>query len=130
MSCVIDALMKKEMLISSGSVTSDRIAEAEKALGLTFASDYKEYLSRLGSASFIGHELTGISTSVRVNVAASTLRSRKLFPDISLDWYVIEETNIDGIILWQDSTGCVHQTQPNKEPQIVASNLAEYINKL
>lgn len=127
---IIDTLKKKEMIICSGSVTSDRIAEAEKALGLAFADDYKEYVSRMGSASFIGHELTGISVAQRVDVSAATLRNRELFPEVPSDWYVVEEANIDDIVLWQDSTGCIHQTQPNREPQIIASSFAEYVSNI
>jgi len=85
-------------------------------------------LQVFGLAFVNGHELTGIGMIPRCDVAAVTLEKRKLphvkaIPD---DWYVLEDTNIDGIVIWQDSKGLVYMESPGVIRQIYAS-MAEYI---
>ena len=41
--------------------------------------------------------------------------------------YVIENTCVDGIIIWQDTIGSIYQTQPNLKPKKIADSLAEYV---
>ena len=42
--------------------------------------------------------------------------------------YVIENTCVDGIIIWQDTKGDIYQTQPNMEPKKIADSMAEYVS--
>ena len=48
---------------------------------------------------------------------------------IAVSWYVVEEANIDGIVIWQDSDGTVYQTMPNSECKAIANSLMEYISE-
>lgn len=41
--------------------------------------------------------------------------------------YVIENTCVDGVIIWQDTEGIVYKTQPDTEPKKIADSMAEYI---
>ena len=101
---------------------------AEQALGLQFAADYRQYIAEFGAASFDGHELTGICTSTRLNVVKVTQNERKNNVFALLDWYVIEQTGIDSITIWQNSKGEVFLTIPYGRPQKICNSLAEYIN--
>lgn len=55
-----------------------------------------------------GHELTGIGKADRTNVVKVTSQMKAITPDIPEDWYVIENENMDGAAMWQDSKGNVY----------------------
>lgn len=106
--------------------TDEEIESAEKQLGVRFALDFRCYLKGIGLVSFDGHELTGICKSTRLNVVDVTLAQRERFSEAG-SWYVIEEANIDGIIIWQSSSGDIYQTAPGRKAQKIYSSLAEYV---
>lgn len=108
-------------------VSEEQITCAEDILALRFADDYREYLRAFGVASGNGHEFTGICNSKRLNVVDVTLAERDNAVDIPQDWYVLEEADIDGIIIWQCSTGEVFQMQPNGEAVGIAASICEYL---
>jgi hypothetical protein len=121
-------LLKKDDLLKSKGVNEGLIKEAEKKLQLKFASDYREYLLTYGIAAYDGHELTGLKSNNYTNVVGSTLKlSSKL--KLPKDWYLIEDTNMDGILIWQDSSGKIYSTRPGNSPKYIAHSLAEYIRK-
>lgn len=109
-------------------VSEEQIASAEIALARRFADDYREYLAHMGIATANGHEFTGICNSKRLNVVDVTLSERSIHPDIPQDWYVLEEANIDGIVIWQSSTGEIFQTQPGRETIKLADSICDYLD--
>lgn len=113
--------------IGANGCTEETISACEAALGVRFASDYREYLSEIGLAYFDGRELTGISKTPRLSVVEVTKEERALNEVIPTDFYVIEETGYDGTVIWQTSNGVVYKSSPNKKPQKICSSLAEYI---
>lgn len=123
----ITCIMKKQrdFYAMKGAEPSE-IRETEESLGVSFAEDYREYVGAFGAASFAGHELTGVCKSPRLNVAAVTAEERKT-NDVPAGWYVLEQANIDGIVLWQDKEGSVYQTMPSSAPKKICGSLAEYI---
>ena len=108
--------------------SEEQIAQAERALSLRFADDYRQYVRAFGAVSAAGHELTGVCASKRLNVVDVTLSARAAQPAIPRDWYVLEEANIDGIVIWQSGAGEVFQTQPDAEPVKLAASIREYLN--
>lgn len=125
---IIDVLRTSDDFTAGKGASGEQIDAASKSLGLVFAGDYLRYLQVFGLAFVNGHELTGIGMIPRCDVVAVTLEKRKLphvkaIPD---DWYVLEDTNIDGIVIWQDSKGFVYMESPGVIRQIYAS-MAEYI---
>lgn len=124
---IIDMLKGKDNFCSMKGVTEEEIKAAEHALGLTFAKDYRAYLQTFGLASFQGHELTGIIKSPRLSVLAQTVAERSNNPYVPDDLYVIEITNIDGIVIWQKSTGEIFKTVFNSAPMLIYKSLADYI---
>ena len=83
--------------IGSNGRTEEEIANAEKELDTSFANDYREYLENIGLACFESRELTGLTKTARLDVVSVTKEQRMLNQRIPRDWYVIEETHLDGI---------------------------------
>lgn len=123
-----EILEKKRSFLAKKPVTADEITRCEKELGLKFASDYREYLRRYGEVIYYGHELTGIIPSKRLNVVYVTQEMWEFNPKVPRNYYVIEETNIDGIVIWQNETGKVFQSSPNAGLTKIADSLLEYIS--
>lgn len=114
-----------DLYVMTGASAAD-IEKAEQELGLHFAKDYRKYVAQFGAASFSNHELTGVCQSARLSVVAVTIneRSRVSVPE---DWYVIEQTNIDNIVIWQAPAGDVYKTTPGYQSERICNSLAEYI---
>lgn len=114
-------------LFSKDGVSKEEINKAQTELCVTFSADYLEVLANFGILLVNGHEIIGLSGSPRMNVVAVTQEERLLNPDVNPDWYVIEQTNIDHIIIWQNQKGEIFQTQPELDNLKIAENLLEYI---
>ena len=69
----------------------------------------------------------GISEAEYCNVVYLTKQERDLNPNISNNMYVIENTCIDGVIIWQDTQGFIYLTQYDSEPKKIAESLVDYI---
>ena len=52
---------------------------------------------------------------------------RKNNPNIAPDLYVIEQLDIDGVVVWQASTGEIFQSMPNNALIKICNNLEEYL---
>ena len=104
------------------------IRAAEQKLNLSFAEDYRDYVSAYGAASFCGHELTGVCNSKRLNVTDVTAEERQYQPNLPADWYVIEEAGIDGIVIWQSESGEVYQSWPDEHWIKVGNSITEYLS--
>lgn len=124
---ILDMLKEKDCFCSLKGVTEDEIRVAEQTLGLSFAKEYRTYLQAFGLASFQGHELTGIIKSPRLSVVAQTIAERNNNPHIPDDMYVIEIANIDGIVIWQGSTGEIFETIYDGVPTLICKSFSEYI---
>ena len=104
-----------------------QIIEVERKLKLNFANEYKIYLKTFGAIIANGIELTGIAKSKYRNVILVTQEERILNPKVPNTMYVIENTCVDGVVIWQDSEGYIYKTQPDLEPKKIADSLAEYV---
>ncbi len=123
----VDMIRSLPDYIGSNGRTEEDIKEAEKVLGVSFASDYREYLREIGLACFDGHELTGLTKTAHVDVVSVTKMQRENIGDIVIGWYVVEEAGIDGIVFWQNEKGEIYQTIPNGKTQKAYNSLVEYI---
>lgn len=115
-------LEEKEDLIAGKGVTVEKIKEAEKELNILFAEEYKEYLLTYGLVMCEGHELTGLGKTDRTNVVYVTKQMKEIKEGIPDDWYVIENENMDGAIIWQDPEGNIYFN--NKK---IYSSLSEFV---
>ena len=123
---IIKLMQEQPAFHARSAASNEEITAVENVLGLRFAQDYREYVATFGAASFTGHELTGICKSDRLNVVTVTMEERNNMV-VPADWYVLEQANIDGIVVWQNSAGAVYQTVPNMNPKKLCESLAEYI---
>ena len=126
---IIDKLKKKDGFCSLKGAAEEEIREAEQTLDLTFAREYVDYLQAFGLASFRGHELTGIIKSPRLNVVKQTVLGKEANPQVSDDFYVIETANIDGIVIWQKSSGEIFKTVFDSSPVLICESLGDYIER-
>lgn len=113
----------------TGGVSAEDISDAETLLNLTFAEDYKLYLSKFGQVEADGIELSGLSNKRLTSVVVLTQNERKML-SIPPKHYVIENVGIDGLIYSQDSTGAVYQLLPNRPIVKVADSLLQYIESI
>lgn len=127
MTVFIQEIRGRNGFLHGAPATPDQIRNAEEQLQLNFSEEYSEYLLELGIATFEGHELTGITKFPRLNVVDVTKKEKARNPNVTDPYYVIEETNIDGIIIWQVSSGEVYQTEFDGKPRMICKSLHEYI---
>lgn len=129
MNNVVQTIHSLSDLLSLKPASDSQITEAESQLNTKFAKEYKEYLAAYGAIMADGIELTGIAKSEYRNVVAQTRNEWKLNAKIPHTMYVIENTHIDGIIIWQDSDGIIYKSAPDTNPTKIAESLTEYISK-
>lgn len=127
MSTIIEELNKKSYFYCEKGASLESIMKAEESLGLKFAKDYKEYIQQFGSVSCGGHELTGISEDPSLNVVKVTLKNLKKNQNVKTPLYVVEETNIDGIVIWQAESGEVFKAEYKEVPEKIHESLIEYV---
>lgn len=126
---LVEKLKNCEDALFGKGVTNEIIEKAEKSLNTIFSKEYKEYLEKYGVAAVDGHELTGLCKIERVNVVNVTEEQRKYNSGIDRSWYVIEETHIDGIVIWQDPDGRVYQTSLNGKAEMIADSIEHFLDK-
>lgn len=128
MSQLVDKIINNPDAIYGIGVKESDIDSAEEILGTKFAQEYREYLKGIGITAVDGHELTGLCKSERVNVVPVTLHQRELNPEINPKWYVVEEANIDGIVVWQSSDGSIYETILGSKAEKISESLEQYLN--
>lgn len=126
---IVDLLKSMPGYIGSYGRSEEEIDQAEKTLEVPFAKDYLKYLEEIGLACFDGHELTGLTKTARLDVVSVTKEQREHFGEITSSWYVVEEANIYGIVIWQGSDATVYETSPTSDAKKIANSLSEYILK-
>ena len=129
MSKLVEAFEAKHNLLFGNGASDEIIEDAENQLGVTFSDEYKEYLQKYGIAAYSGHELTGISKTARLNVVDVTRVERERNKDIPDNLYVIEQTNVEDIVVWQSSEGTIYYSSPNKPITLLFESLEDYISK-
>ena len=126
---LISRIEQLQGLRFTGGVSSEDISDAETLLNLTFAEDYKLYLSKFGQIEAEGIELSGLSNKRLTSVVVLTQDERKML-SIPPKHYVIENVGIDGLIYSQDATGTVYQLLPNRPIVKAADSLLQYIESI
>ena len=127
MSNIVQVIKSLPQLLPLKAATKNEITDAELQLKVSFSDEYKEYLSEFGAIMADGIELSGIAKSKHRNVVSLTKQEKELNPDVPRSMYVVENAGVDGIIIWQDSSGKIFSSSPNKAPKQIATSLVEYI---
>lgn len=64
-------------------------------------------------------------------MSEALLKKQREMISVPDDFYVLEEANIDGIVIWQDSNGIVYKTYPGCEkPKQIFQSFAEYLESV
>ena len=128
MSMIEKIINDKDDLIKGNGASAEQIDSAEKQLGIKFATEYKEYLLQFGVVSFDGREFTGITPVERLDVVVITKEERARDTRGGREnYYVIEQTGMDDIVIWQDESGKVYQTYGVNEPKQIFDSLSDYL---
>lgn len=129
MSTIIETINSLPKMSGYKPASKTAISEAEIQLCLNFADEYKIYLAEFGEVSARGIELTGIIEADYINVVSATKEMWRLNPQVPHNLYLLIDAGMDGIAIWQDSSGAVFQTTPNREPVKIAESLEQYLKK-
>ncbi|MBQ6340436.1 MAG: SMI1/KNR4 family protein [Kiritimatiellae bacterium] len=129
MKTIIDEIAEHCKVYKGTGVSDEVIASAEQRLGLTFPSQYKDYLKECGILSFASHEITGLGISGYLNVVEATEAERKLGGTFPEDCVLIENIGVDGILVIMDAEGCVFSYQ-NGRKNAVAKSFFDYVKGL
>lgn len=121
------AMQGLPMFFAKGSVDAGKIKKAEEDLQVSFSQEYIDYVSEYGFITCRGHELTGICQAKRLNVVDVTQEERENNLEISNNLYVIEQTHIGNIVIWQDESGTIFRTDYQSQPKKIAESLREYL---
>ena len=127
MKTIIEVVKELPKMACVGRTNEEAIAAAEEQLHIRFAEEYRTYLAEFGAVSARRLELTGIISVEYCNVISATNTAWELNPQVPHTMYVIENTYIDGVYVWQDTAGVIYQTTPQTEPKQIAPSLVEYI---
>ena len=128
MSELVEYLQRKGELIIGKPAEEVEIAKIEEMLGVGFAEDYRSMLKTFGFVCVEGHEITGITNAKRLNVYDVTVKERANADCNLSGFYVIEQTHIDGIVIWQSVSGEVYRTVANSEPVKIADGMERYLS--
>jgi hypothetical protein len=125
MNDIIAAIGGLSGLVSLRGASKEAVAQAEQALRLSFAADYRAYLEKHGLISARHIEITGLTESKRLNVVDATLAMRQA-DRLPPEMYVVEDTGIEGILILQNGNGEVFEFQ-NQRITKIFNSLAEYL---
>ena len=123
---IISTIEKLENLRYLEPATNEQIDIAQKQLGLHFSEEFRQYIQRYGAISAKGVELTGITASPRLSVVEVTKSEREL-NKIPNDLYVIENIAIEGILLFQSSSGEIYELSQNAKIQKKYNSICDYL---
>ena len=120
-------LMREHGYEHSGDY-SNKVVKAEQDLGLSFAEDFREFLLSFGQTNIENHEITGVVLDNFLNVVVATMDERQYTHSDTQNMYVIENLGFDGLVIWQNTSGEIFQTIPDKlvKPEKIYNTLVEY----
>lgn len=127
MSRIINVINSFENILSLKPASIVDVEGIEIELALYLAEEYKEYLLEFGAVIADDLELTGFAKSKNRDVVQVTKREWEANDEIKHNMYVIENLGIEGIVIWQDSSGIVYESKPNQFAKKIADNLSEYL---
>jgi len=124
---IVEIIKSLPDYIGSNGRSNADISCAEQQLKTQFSLEYTQYLQQIGLAAFDGRELTGLCKDKRLNVVDVTLEERSRNQSVPATWYVVEQANIDGIVVWQAQNGDIYQTSPNTPYKKIYNSLSDYL---
>ncbi|MEG1835561.1 MAG: SMI1/KNR4 family protein [Oscillospiraceae bacterium] len=105
MSDLINIINNLPNMVHLTPASNKDVTVSEEKLNMSFADDYKKYITTFGCISAKGIELTGICEHKRLNVVDVTKSEMTLNPNFPRHMYVIENSGIEGILILQNADG-------------------------
>ena len=100
MTSISKKLRNIEEYFALDAVQHEQILKAEEILLVNFDKDYTELITNFCSISQRHHEIVGICSSKQLSVVDVTIEQRVINTLVTINYYVIEQANIDGINIW------------------------------
>ena len=114
-------------IISNNGASEEQIIRAEKRLELKFPEEYKDYVKKFGTISFLGNEWTGLNVDGYLNVVNMTEEERALNEFFPKKYFVIENIGVDRMLIISDEKGKIYTIQYDKI-KFLCNSLSEYLD--
>lgn len=124
----IEMLKDNNLFRAAEPASAVSIEKAELKLGITFADEYKRFLSGVGACICFGHEIKGLTDDVNLNVVSATEEARRIMEMVPHSWYVIEDLHMDNFLILQDKNGFIYQMAPDEMPVRITYSLENYLS--
>ncbi|MBR3968104.1 MAG: SMI1/KNR4 family protein [Clostridia bacterium] len=127
---IIEVVESLEDLEQVGPATLEEIEKAQEILGVKFADDFIQLLSKYKVLYAKNIEWMGLHEAEYVNLVKNTLHEKEVDKTAPADMYFIEDLGIDGLQTWQHESGAVYgRTRFYDDLEKLADSLVEYIEK-
>lgn len=126
MSDILEKIKEIPKLYHAIGCSEEQLAEAERALGVVFPSEFRECVREYGAISFYGTEWTGLGVEGYLNVVEATRQERELNPAFPADCFVLENLGMEGVIVAADKDGQVWEIQGERK-RLLCQSLGEYL---
>lgn len=124
---IIEKIKTVPKLFYATGCTEDQIAEAQNELGLTFPTEFVEYVKTFGVISFFRTEWTGLNVDGHLNVLTATKQEQALNASFPKGYFVLENHAIEGILTVMNESGQVYLLQQDKI-EFLCCSLADYLD--
>ena len=126
---IIEKIKKIEDLDTNlkGGASEEQIIRAEKRLELKFPEEYKDYVKKFGTISFLGNEWTGLNVDGYLNVVNMTEEERALNKFFPKKYFVIENIGVDRMLIISNEKGEIYTIQYDKI-KFLCNSLSEYLD--
>ena len=128
MSAILEEIKEIPKLYHTTGCSAEQLTKAEAELGMTFPTEFREYVQKYGAISFYKTEWTGLQVEGYLNVIEATKQERELNPAFPRDCFVLENLGIEGLIVAVDKAGQVWEIQ-GEEKQLLCNSLREYLKQ-
>lgn len=123
-----EVFLKVKDLKALGGCSKEEIQMAEKALGLVFPEEYKDYLLEYGTVRFNGVELCGLNVTGYLNVVEATEQEKSVNDSFPEKMFVIEDLGVDAKLIIGDEKGNIYLLQRDKK-RLVCDSFLKYVEK-
>ncbi|MCX4317907.1 MAG: SMI1/KNR4 family protein, partial [Lachnospiraceae bacterium] len=80
MSAILEEIKEIPKLYHTTGCSAEQLTKAEAELGMTFPTEFREYVQKYGAISFYKTEWTGLQVEGYLNVIEATKQERELNP--------------------------------------------------
>lgn len=124
---IVEKIAKIPNLYVGTGCTLQQLIDAQKELGVGFPKEFVDYVLNYGDISFYSTELTGLNLIGESNVVTATQLEREVNKSFPVDYFVIENLGMDGLIAASNQKGEVYAVQGEYITKL-CNSLSEYLD--